>query len=80
MILTASASVTLFAAVLFLTAPSGILANMGDEGVFTGASLLSAENGGDILTAVIAFMVGVFVTVGIRMWRKKHKENEQRRE
>lgn len=80
MILSGSASVALFVAILFLVSPSGVLMHAGGAGLYSGAFLLSSENGGYILTAVLAFMAGVAVTAGIRQWRRKQKERERRRE
>ncbi len=42
-------------------------------GALTGASLLAAETGGYVLTAVIAFMAGVAITVLLRRGLEKRK-------
>jgi hypothetical protein len=39
---------------------------------YTGASLLSSEAGAYILVAVIAFMLGVIITVIVRKYNKKN--------
>ena len=51
---------------------------VGSAGNAYGAFLLSAEAGGYVLTAVIAFAAGVVLTVLIWQYRKrKHKNDEE---
>ncbi len=46
-------------------------------GMMTGASLLSDMVGGYVLTAVVAFMLGVAITVLLRHERAKKKAKEE---
>ena len=49
----------------------------GSAGTAYGAFLLSAEAGGYVLTAVIAFAVGVVLTVVIHRYRKLNKRDKR---
>ena len=40
--------------------------------LYTGASLLDSSAGGYVLTAVVAFMVGVVITVSIKKYIERH--------
>ena len=44
--------------------------------VFTASSLLASSAGGYVFTAVIAFMVGVIITVGIRKYLEKQRREK----
>lgn len=48
--------------------------------MFTGSSILATEVGGYVLTAVLAFMAGVFVTAGIRFLRDRRDARGNRRQ
>ena len=50
---------------------------VGSAGSAYGAFLLSAEAGGYVLTAVIAFVVGVVLTVLIWQYRKRKRKNPE---
>ncbi len=50
---------------------------IGSAGSAYGAFLLSAEAGGYVLTAVIAFAVGVVLTVLIWQYRKRKRKNPE---
>ncbi len=50
---------------------------VGSAGSAYGAFLLSAEAGGYVLTAVIAFAVGVVLTVLIWQYRKRKRKNPE---
>ena len=65
-------------AVLFL-ALAGCIGTLGGKGVLEsrtdyGSFLLSAETGGYVLTAVIAFVMGVITTVLIKRYRKSNQK------
>ena len=53
---------------------------VGGGSLLTGASMLNTDVGGYVLTAVLAFMAGVFVTAGIRSLRHYREEHRNRRE
>ena len=40
--------------------------------LYTGASLLDSSAGGYVLTAVVAFMAGVIITVSIKKYIERH--------
>lgn len=46
-------------------------------GMMTGASLLAAETGGYVLTAVIAFMAGVAITVLLKRKQQRKPMEEE---
>lgn len=73
--LSGSATVLFFSLMACIAAfgGTGTLKSRTDYGSF----LLSAETGGYVLTAVIAFVMGVITTVLIKRYRKsKHKQLE----
>ena len=54
--------------------PAGIYSgSTGDS--FTGASLLDESIGGYVMTAVLAFMTGVFITAAIIRHRNRNNKN-----
>lgn len=54
-----------------LLAVETVTPHVPDTGMLTGTSLVSAETGGYVLTAVVAFMLGVAVTVLLRRSHEK---------
>ena len=48
--------------------------------LYTGASICLTDAGGYVLTAVLAFMAGVGVTAGIRLWLRRRSGTGKRRE
>ena len=68
----AFACLVLFAAILGIVHQiSGEISDVAGN-AYTGASLLSSEAGAYILVAVIAFMLGVVITVIVRKYNKKN--------
>lgn len=47
-----------------------------DTGLLTGTSLLATETGGYVLTAVVAFMLGVAVTVLLRRSQERRTKED----
>ncbi len=47
------------------------------ESIYAGASMFDVSTGGFVLTAVLAFMAGVVITVTILKYRGKIKDSEQ---
>ena len=66
-------SAVLLAALMFAAwQASGMSAKLANE-TFTGASLLNSNTGGYVLTAVVAFFVGVIITAVIFRYRKRKR-------
>ncbi len=49
----------------------------GTAGVYSGAAMLYESAGGYVLTALVAFMLGVAVTAALKGKRKKQKTEEE---
>ena len=69
-VMTAAASVVMMALVLVIGSLGGVGSGM--EGTAYGSFLLPTQAGGYVLVAMVAFLVGVAVTLGIKNHRK-HK-------
>ena len=71
--LSASASLVMVTLVLMIGSLGGAGTGVRGQSAY-GSFLLSSEEGGYVLAAVVAFVIGVGVTLGIQKYRKNHEK------
>ena len=65
-------SLFLFAGLLILTGSTGLTHQGTTAGLYSGATLLFQNTGGYVLTALIAFMAGVVVTIMLKIMKENN--------